>query len=308
MKKLTMMMLAVFLFLGLTATADKVRAEELALTTVYDLIKEDERLTSFAALVDAAALANNLDHDGPFTVFAPTNEAFAAFEAANTQTDASLTQILLYHVVNGNYSAPKVVEFDSLPTLLGEHVMFTVQDGSIVLNDSVKITVTDVAAANGVLHIIDAVLIPPTNALISSPLGSSELSIAEVLADEGSFTTFITLADQAGLSDMLADTHATYTVFAPTDEAFANMDPLLLNQWMGNNEELKLILHYHIVNDYLSINQLVHSQYLTTLEGRPLILNTDENLQVHVNGYPVQMFNIRASNGVVHAVEGVLTP
>jgi transforming growth factor-beta-induced protein len=308
MKKLTVMILVVFLFLGLTATVGTVRAEELTLTSVYDVIKEDERLTSFAALVDAAALADNLDQDGPFTIFAPTDEAFAAFEAAAIPTEATLTQILLYHVVNGNYPAPEVVEFDSLPTLLGEHVAFTVQNGEIVLNDSVKITVTDVAAANGVLHIIDTVLIPPTNALITSPHGSPDMTIAEVLADQGGFETFLALAEQAGLSSMLADNHAIYTVFAPTDEAFATMDPALLDQWMANDEELRLILLYHIVGDQLSINQLVHGQYLTTLEGRPLILSTDENLQVHVNGYPVQTFNIRASNGVVHVVDGVLTP
>ena len=308
MKQLTTMFLTVMLFLSLTAMAGTVRAEEQTLTTVYDVIKSDERLTRFAAWVDAAALADNLDKDGPFTVFAPTNEAFAAFDAAATETDATLTQILLYHVINGNYPAPKVAEFDSLPTLLGEHMAFSVQNGEIRLNDAVKITTTDIAAANGVVHIIDAVLIPPTNSLMTSPLGSHDLTIAEVLANEGNFTTFLALAEQAGLTSMLQDTNAMYTVFAPTDEAFATVDPVLLAQWLSNDEELKLILLYHIVGDQLGINQLANGQYLTTMEGRPLVLSTDENIQVHVNGFPIQRFNIVAANGVIHAVGQVLTP
>jgi uncharacterized surface protein with fasciclin (FAS1) repeats len=294
--------------LVLAVTSGTAQAEEQTLTSVYDVIKGDDRLTSFATLVDAAALADNLDNDGPFTIFAPTDEAFAAFEAADTQTDATLTEILLYHVVNGDYSAPDVANLASLPTLLGEHLAFSVQDGTIMLNDAVKVTVMDVAAANGVVHIIDTVLVPPTNSLITSPLGSADMTLTEVLADQGNFSTFLALVEQAGLTSMLEDTNSRYTVFAPTDEAFANVDEDLLNQWMSDNEELKTILLYHITWDQLSINQLANGQYLSTIEGRPLILSTDENIQVHVNGSPIQTFNIIAANGVVHVVDRVLTP
>lgn len=307
MKKI-MVIVATFLLLTLVAMTGTARAEEQTLTTVYDVIKSDDRLTSFASLVDAAALADNLDNDGPFTVFAPTNEAFAAFEASATPTDATLTEILLYHVVNGDYSAPNVANLASLPTLLGEHVAFSVQNGAIMLNDKVKVTTMDIAAANGVIHIIDAVLVPPTNSLITSPLGSADMTLTEVLAGQENLSTFLSLVEQAGLTSMLENPHSLYTVFAPTNEAFDNMDADLLEQWTADHEELKTILLYHIAWDQLSINQLANGQFLSTLEGRPLFLSTDENIQVYVNGSPIQAFNMVAANGVVHVVDHVLTP
>lgn len=301
----------VFLFvLGLTANVGVANAQqEENLETVYDVIKADERLASFATLVDAAALADNLNNDGPFTVFAPTEEAWAAFEAQGVDTDATLTEILLYHVVNGDYSAPNVANRASLPTLLGEHVAFTVQDGAIMLNDAAKITVTDMEAANGVVHIVDTVLLPPTNSLLTSPAGSPDATIAEVLADEGDFQTFLSLVEQAGLMDMLEDNNAVYTVFAPTDVAFVNAPQDMVQEWLADpTGALKTILLYHIVGDRLAINQLATDDFVSTLEGRALLMSTDENIQVHVNGFPIQTFNIQASNGVIHSVNQVLTP
>lgn len=223
-------------------------------------------------------------------------------------TDATLTEILLYHVINGNYTAPNVANLATLPTLLGEHIAFSVQNGTIVLNDSIKVTVTDMPASNGVVHIIDTVLLPPINSLITSPLGSSDMSITEVLANQGNFTTFLDSVDQAGLMSMLADTNTVYTVFAPTDEAFASTSSAMLTQWMANPDELKTILLYHIVGDKLSINQLANDDFIPTLEGRPLILSIDENIQVFINGYPIEQFNIQAQNGVIHSLNQVLTP
>lgn len=309
MKKVKLLLMGLFLALALTATVGVTQAQqEENLETVYDVIQADERLTTFAALVDAAALADNLDHDGPFTVFAPTDAAFAIFEASNVETDATLTEILLYHVINGDYSAPNVANQDSLPTLLGEHMNFSVEEGVIMLNDMVSVTVTDMEASNGVVHVVDAVLLPPTNSLITSPLGSPDMTISEVLADEGNFETFLALAEQAGLTAMLENSNGNYTVFAPTDAAFENADEELLEQWTSDNDELETILMYHIVGDRLSINQLANDNFVPTLEGRPLLMTTDENIQVYANGTPIQQFNIQASNGVIHTVNDVLTP
>lgn len=309
MKKTLSVLAILLLFLVLTTGVNAVQAQqEETLETIYDVIKADDRLVSFGMLVDAAALADNLAQDGPFTVFAPTEAAWATFETMKNNTDATLTEILLYHVINGNYTAPNVANLATLPTLLGEHIAFSVQNGTIVLNDSIKVTVTDMPASNGVVHIIDTVLLPPINSLITSPLGSSDMSITEVLANQGNFTTFLDLVDQAGLMSMLADTNTVYTVFAPTDEAFASTSSAMLTQWMANPDELKTILLYHIVGDKLSINQLANDDFIPTLEGRPLILSIDENIQVFINGYPIEQFNIQAQNGVIHSLNQVLTP
>jgi uncharacterized surface protein with fasciclin (FAS1) repeats len=112
--------------------------------------------------VDAAGLAGTLANDGPFTVFAPTDEAFAnlpagALEGLLADTDA-LTQVLLYHVVEGEFLAEDVVSLTSATTLGGSDVTIDATDG-VKINDA-NVVKTDVTASNGVIHVIDKVLLP----------------------------------------------------------------------------------------------------------------------------------------------------
>jgi uncharacterized surface protein with fasciclin (FAS1) repeats len=298
-------MLVLALVLGVGA----VSAEELALGTVYEVIQDDENLNSFEALVEAGALADNLDRDGPFTVFAPTDAAISAFELERDDTDATLTQVMLYHVINGNYSGPEIANLKSLPTLLGEHVNFSVRQGNIMINDSTMIVTRDIEAANGVVHVVDAVLVPPASSLSISTEGSPDLSLAEVLANDGRFGTFLSLIETAGLMEILENENDVYTIFAPTDAAFEATSEDFLEQWLADPEgELNTILSYHIVTDQLSINQIANDDYLPTMEGRAIAVTTDEDLKVYVNGREIVTANIRASNGVIHAVNEVVLP
>ncbi len=134
-------------------------------TTIVDIAIADGRFTTLVAAVTAAGLVETLSGEGPFTVFAPTDEAFAALPAGTienllTDPQGALTDILLYHVVNGTVLAADVVTLNAATTINGEEITIAVQDGAVVLNGTVKVILTDILAANGVVHVIDAVLLP----------------------------------------------------------------------------------------------------------------------------------------------------
>ncbi|MBD3222143.1 fasciclin domain-containing protein [bacterium] len=128
---------------------------------IYDLAGE-AGFTTLTAAIAAAGLEDTLNNDGPFTVFAPTDEAFASLpegtlESLLADKDA-LTKVLLYHVTNGNVYAENVVDLRAAKTLNGEKVAINI-DGGVQINDA-NVIKTDVAASNGVIHVIDSVLIP----------------------------------------------------------------------------------------------------------------------------------------------------
>ena len=158
-------MLAVcsLVFFGFTLAGCDSDSEE-SLGTVYD-VAVDNGFTTLVAAIDAAGLRSTLEGDGPFTIFAPTDAAFAALPAGTVETLLlpenleTLTDILTYHVVSGRVSSSQVVTLDSATTLLGEDVTVEVIDGSVFINGA-QVTVVDVEADNGIIHVIDAVLLP----------------------------------------------------------------------------------------------------------------------------------------------------
>ena len=135
--------------------------------TIVDVAVADGRFNTLVAAVTAAELVETLSGEGPFTVFAPTDDAFAALPAGTLdellkpENKQQLTDILLYPVVSGKVMAADVVTLTSAPTVLGKDVTITVKDGKVFLNDTVQVIITDVEASNGVIHVIDAVLLPP---------------------------------------------------------------------------------------------------------------------------------------------------
>jgi uncharacterized surface protein with fasciclin (FAS1) repeats len=179
-----------------------------------------------------------------------------------------------------------------------------------MINESVPVASADIQASNGVVHIIDTVLsFPEGNTIEASDLGSPDKTIVDVLAEDGRFETLVSLLEQAGLSDALQNSSGNYTLFAPTDEAFASADPELVEEWTSDPEgALNTILSYHVVNDRLTINQIANDDYLPTMEGRAIVVDIDEFVRVYLNGRPVQSFNILADNGIIHVVDEVILP
>ena len=135
-----------------------------------DIVQTATEAGSFKTLltaVKAAGLVETLQGKGPFTVFAPTDAAFAALPAGTLdgllKDPAALKKILLYHVVSGSVTADKVVGLTSATSVEGSPIAISVKDGTVYLNDSAKVVTPDVMASNGVIHVIDKVILPPAN-------------------------------------------------------------------------------------------------------------------------------------------------
>ena len=154
-----------WVFAPLTTANGDLMALPVAPGTIAEIAVADGRFTTLVAAADAAGLVGALDGEGPLTVFAPTDDAFAALPEGTVEAllnDLStLEGILLYHVVSGKVVAADVVTLESATTLQGSDISIAVRDGSVFLNDTVQVILTDIEASNGVIHVIDAVLLPP---------------------------------------------------------------------------------------------------------------------------------------------------
>jgi uncharacterized surface protein with fasciclin (FAS1) repeats len=143
--------------------------------TITDIVVGDNRFDTLQAAVVAAGLADTLASAGPFTVFAPTDTAFAAIPESTLNSlladpSGTLTQILLYHVVSGSVPASQVVTLQQATTVQGSPVKIEVTDDGVVLDRSVNVIITDIAASNGIIHVIDTVLMPPMPVAADSEL------------------------------------------------------------------------------------------------------------------------------------------
>lgn len=174
-KEDSMKKLLVALVLGLLAVFAFAQDEMGMPATVVDIAAGDENFSTLVAAVDAAGLVETLQGEGPFTVFAPTNEAFeAALEALELSAEELLASeelgsILTYHVVPGNLLAADVLAaieagggVAEVETVNGAPITVEVIDGNVVLNGTATVTATDLQAGNGVVHVIDAVILPPS--------------------------------------------------------------------------------------------------------------------------------------------------
>jgi len=143
--------------------ADEATVEK---NTIVDIAVADGRFTTLVAALQAVGLVETLSGEGPFTVFAPTDDAFAKLPAGTVESLLKpenleqLKNVLLYHVVSGKVMAADVVGLTSAPSVLGQDITITVKDGKVFLNDTVQVIITDIEASNGVIHVIDAVLLP----------------------------------------------------------------------------------------------------------------------------------------------------
>jgi uncharacterized surface protein with fasciclin (FAS1) repeats len=139
---------------------------------IVDIAVENGNFTTLVAAVQAAGLVDTLKGEGPYTVFAPTDEAFAKLPAGTVEAllndIPTLTDILLYHVVPGKVMAADVVTLTSADTALGKPVAIRVENGNVYVNDA-QVVITDIEASNGVIHVIDAVLIPPADEPATMP-------------------------------------------------------------------------------------------------------------------------------------------
>jgi transforming growth factor-beta-induced protein len=261
------------------------------------------QFNTLASLLTKAGLVDTLSTSGPFTVFAPTDAAFAKVPKATLDAlaanPAQLKSVLLYHVVSGQVTAADVVKLTSAKTLDGRSVAIKAVDGSVYV-DQAKVTAPDVAASNGVIHVIDSVLIPK-----AAPAAPAK-SIVQTALAAGQFKTLASLLTKAGLAGTLQG-KGPFTVFAPTDAAFAKVPKATLAALGKDKAKLRAVLLYHVVKGKVTAAQAMKLRSAKTLNGKPLAIRVSAG-KVLVGGATVTKADVMASNGVIHVVNKVLIP
>ena len=264
---------------------------------IVDIAVEDGRFTTLVAAVQAAGLVDALKAEGPLTVFAPTDDAFAALPEGTVEAlladIPALTNILLYHVVDGKYMASDVVELSQLETLQGQYLDIQVMDGKVMI-DNAQIIITDIEASNGVIHVIDAVVLPETR------------DIVDIAVEDGRFTTLVAALEAAGLVDALK-AEGPLTVFAPTDEAFAALPEGTVEGLLADIPALTDVLLYHVVDGKVMASDVVDLSSAITLLGQDVSISVMDG-EVMINDSVVIIPDIEASNGVIHVIDAVLLP
>jgi transforming growth factor-beta-induced protein len=300
---------ALVLALMLAPTASAQAQEDIVATAAAN-----EDFSTLVAAVEAAGLAGALQGEGPFTVFAPTNEAFAALPEGTLDTlladpQGDLTQILLYHVVPGKVMAADITDGLEVETLQGGLVKFTVADGKVMINDA-EIVMTDIETSNGVIHVIDSVLIPPSGE--AAPAEAPETtepaqSIVDIAVANEDFSTLVAAVQAAGLVEALQG-EGPFTVFAPTNDAFAALPEGTLEKLLADpSGDLAQILLYHVVPGAVMSSDLSDGMQAETLQGAPVTFTIDGD-KVMVNDSNVVAADIVAGNGVIHVIDSVLLP
>jgi uncharacterized surface protein with fasciclin (FAS1) repeats len=256
---------------------------------------------TLAAALTAADLVGAVSGPGPFTVFAPTDDAFKKLPAGTVETllkpenKGKLQAILKYHVVSGKVMAADVVKVKGAVSLNGQRIDVKV-DGGKVNVDAANVVKTDIACSNGVIHVIDSVILPATDA------------IPAVADKAGSFKRLLAAVKAAGLVETLSG-EGPFTVFAPTDEAFAKIPAATLTDLLKpeNKEKLASILKYHVVAGRVYSEAAVAAKSAATVQGASVKISTNDK-GAFVNEAKILTTDIDASNGVIHVIDSVIMP
>ncbi|GIW98341.1 MAG: hypothetical protein KatS3mg111_1674 [Pirellulaceae bacterium] len=268
---------------------------------IVDTAVEAGSFKTLVAAVQAAGLVDALKSDGPFTVFAPTDEAFAKLPEGTVESllkpenKDKLKAVLLYHVVPAAVPSAKVTEVRGARTLADQRIDIKVSDQGVQV-DSANVIKTDIQCSNGVIHVIDAVLLPATSHLV------------ETASDAGNFKTLLAAAKAAGLAETLAN-GGPFTVFAPTDEAFAKLPEGTVESLLKpeNKDKLAAILKYHVVAGRVYSDDLKDNQQVETLLGRKATVQLT-GTGSKIGAASIIATDIDASNGVIHVIDSVLLP
>ena len=296
-------------------TAAAAASPEAEPATIVEIAVADGRFGTLAAALEAAGLVETLQGDGPFTVFAPTDDAFAALPEGTVEglleDIPALTEILLYHVVSGDVKAADVVTLESAETLQGGSLSITVE-GDVVRINGAQVVIADIEASNGTIHVIDAVLLPPApeEATAEPTEAPTEAegpgTIVDIAVADGRFEMLVAALGAADLVDALAG-EGPFTVFAPTDDAFAALPEGTVEALLDDIPALTAILLYHVVSGDVKAADVVTLESAETLQGGSLSITVEGDV-VRINGAQVVIADIEASNGTIHVIDAVLLP
>ena len=272
------------------------RVQPITAASVYDIARTNGDFQTLTLALELTGLDEVLSADGDFTVFAPNDAAFAKLPAgtldALTQDTDALAEILLYHVVAGRLLAADVLVADSFKTVDGRSVMVNTENGAQI--NSSNIIATDISGSNGVIHVIDTVLIP------------SERNLIERLEKEGNFTTLLAALKATELDKVVAQADG-FTIFAPNDDAFAKLPAGTVQELLNDLPTLSNILLYHVVAAEVPASVAVTLTEATMANSQEVSVElADDGL--FVNDSLVIQTDLNAGNGVIHVIDAVLIP
>ena len=289
--------------------------------------------TSLVAALTHANLVGVLSGEGPYTVFAPTDAAFEEMGLNLSDFDTqeendTLSMILSYHVAMGSVMSSDLSDGMEVNTLIQEPITVNFYgEDTVVLNGDATVTGANVETSNGIIHIIDKVLMPPSLTTVTPPVGeicydmdthTVDLSKTEETCDEmwipsvdipttaaatTIHTSLVAALEKANLTTALKG-EGPFTVFAPSDAAFTaagiSLDDL-------DADTLANILTYHVVSGKVMSTDLSNGMMATALNGGNLVFSISEG-NVSVNGANVILANVPVSNGVIHVIDKVMIP
>jgi transforming growth factor-beta-induced protein len=268
---------------------------------IVDTAVSAGQFKTLVAAVQAAELVETLKGSGPFTVLAPSDDAFAKLpegtvaELVKPENRAKLTAILTFHVIPGKVLAKDALGAGGGVTVNGQKVDCELDGGQIMIENA-KLVTADIECDNGVIHIIDQVIMPEGG------------SIPEVAAAAGTFKTLLAAATAGGLVETLSG-DGPLTVFAPTDEAFADLPEGTVESLLKpeNKSQLVDILTYHVVPGRIYAADALKAGRAATVQGGSVQIRAGSG-GAKVNAASLLVTDIDASNGVIHVIDQVLLP
>ncbi len=294
-----MLIMAVLFF---SSCNDDKEMSEIDEKNIVEVAAEAGQFNVLIQAAQKAGLAEYLSTQEGITVFAPTDAAFQNLlkDLGAASLDdipvADLTNILLYHVIDGRTMSTDL-KSGYFPTLSksGENSisMYINVGAGVSINKNIKVTAADISAKNGVIHVVDKVILPP--------------SVVNIALDNDNFTILVQAVVKAGLVNALSG-NGPFTVFAPTNDAFntlfAQLGISAINDLTA--DQLIPILTYHVVSGNVLSKNLVNGKVGTLNEGKSLTINLTSG--VKINNSEVVAADIQGSNGVVHVINKVLIP
>jgi uncharacterized surface protein with fasciclin (FAS1) repeats len=285
-------------------------ADQAPAPNVVQLAQSNPDLSILAEAVGVAGLADDHSAPGPFTVFAPTNAAFAALLGELGVTKAELfadtqllTTVLTYHVLGARVERSAIPLGKAITPLQGSLFKIEQGGGGLTINDgqgrTARITAADVQASNGVVHVIDAVILPPVENVVQ---------LAQSTADFGELVAAVTAADLAGALSYAGP----FTVFAPTDAAFADLLTELgitRDDLFSDTALLAAVLTYHVIPGRVLAADVVPGTQPATLQGQTFDIGADLVI-TDQRGRTANIVatDVFATNGVIHVIDRVLLP
>lgn len=264
--------------------------------SLVEVAQEAGNFETLLTLVEDLGLTTTLQFLGPYTAFAPTDAAFnTLFESVNAEelTDEQLTFILTYHVLQGAIPSSALDPEQTVASLADEALYITSDDNGVTINGSAIVDPADVEASNGIIHVVDQVLLP--NAFVNIPA---------IATKNYNLTTLVDLLVQYDLVTTLSG-DGPFTVFAPTNQAFEDASEIIATL---NDEQIEEVLLYHVAAAEALSGDLEDGQTIETVQGEVITVSIDGETVTLNGSVTVETADLTGTNGVIHIIDGVLVP